>query len=303
MPTRRRKKPHRQNKPVQGTRASSARPEPSAKSSVKAFRTWMITAIVAGFAATITGAVVSFSHATVTQVARDLHLIDSTVSVNVSVGGPQLAVQIAQGFATCDGGDGWVFPRSAAAAYDASPAKGPTRNGQTWLSDPSAWGAVEASDVQIQMVVSSNSPRAIVLTGIRAHVFRRRPALQGTVVDVMPEPCAAPTVQIGTIDLDTAPPSWVYPGTPTGMAEGDNTAPVKFPYIVSESNPEPFVLTITTQHCDCTWDLELLWASGTTNGESIINDNGKPFETTAAAHLPSITWSNQTNDGSWQMLR
>lgn len=171
-------------------------------------------------------------------------------------------------------------------------------HGPTWLSDPRAFGAVEASDAQIQMDVSGPSQRAIVLTGIRVHVFRRQPAIKGAVVNVLPEACAPFTFQIGTIDLDTTPPSWVRPGTPAAKAEGVSTAPVTFPYRVNESNPVPFVITITTLHCDCTWDLELLWSVGTTFGQSVIDDHGRPFQTTAAASLPTVTWTNQ--GGPWQ---
>jgi hypothetical protein len=260
-------------------------------------RVWIISAVLAGLAATITGAVVNFSNTTVTEAKRILGIADSTVLQN----GPVIATQVTQGFATCSGGAGWVFPQSASAAFLTSPAKGPTRGGQTWVSDPGAWGAVEASDIQVQLDVSTNSPHPIILTGIRADVIRRRPAIKGTVVNVEPPICAPPTFQIGTIDLDTAPPSWIYPGTPAARADDDDTTPIKFPYLVSESNPIPFVLTITTLHCDCTWNLEIDWSEGATFGKSIVTDNDQPFQTTASANLPTVTWSNGEYDPPWRI--
>lgn len=228
-------------------------------------------------------------------------------NVSTSGTGPDLSAQVTQGWAgDCGGGgNGWVFPKSASAAIAASPATGPTRDGQTWVSDPGAWGAVEASDVQVQLVVSGNSQNAIVLTDITVHILRRRPALQGAIVNIVPYPpvaCASLTFQAGTIDLDTSPPTWI-PGTlPPGVAANDRRAPVKFPYVVSAADPEPFILTVTTQHCDCTWTMELDWIQGSTNGHSMITDNGKPFETTAAADLPSIEWKYGPNNGPWQMV-
>jgi hypothetical protein len=262
------------------------------------FRVWAIAILAAALAGIITNAVVSGAPKAVVTIGRDLHIVDTTVNVNVNTAGPLIAAQVTQGFAGCDGGDGWVFPASAASAYETSPAHGPVRHGQTWLSDPRAFGAVEASDAQIQMDVSGPSQRAIVLTGIRVRVFRRQPAIKGAVVNVLPEACAPFTFQIGTIDLDTTPPSWVQPGTPAASAENVSTAPITFPYRVDESNPVPFVITITTLHCDCTWDLELLWSVGTTFGHSVIDDHGRPFQTTAAASLPRVTWTNQGR--SWQ---
>lgn len=280
-------------------------------SRIRATRTWIITAIVAGLGLSITGAVISLTNVTAGWFGNAIGISHNnttlkTTDVNTTAIGPLLSVQVTQGFNSVPcggGGNGWVFPKSASAVIATSPAVGPTRDGQTWVSDPSAWGAVQASDVVVQLVASGNSQRAIVLTGLKVHILRRRPALQGTLVDTRPYPstsCGTAVFQAGTVNLDTSPPTWI-PDKSTGLA-ATRTAPVKFPYVVSVSDPEPFIFTITTHHCDCTWTLELDWVAGSTNGKNLITDNGKPFETTAAANLPYIEWGYSSTDGPWQRM-
>ena len=275
----RRKRTNRSTYP----RGSPARKEASHAtliSKIRATRSWIIAAVVAGPGLSITGAVVSLTHVTagwfgdVTGIGHN-NTTPASNNVSTTAIGPVLSVEVTQGFNldSCGGGGyGWVFPKSASAVIATNPAKGPTRDGQTWVSDPSAWGAVEASAVVVHMVASGNSQRAIVLTGLKVHILRRRPALQGTLVDTRPLP------QIPCAAL------------------------VLFPYVVSASYPEPFIFAITTNHCDCTWTLELDWVEGSTNGKSIITDNGKPFETTAAADLPAIEWGYGGSDGPWQRI-
>jgi hypothetical protein len=276
-------------------------------SKFRAARTWIITAIVAGLGLSITGGVVSLTNMTAdwfggaVDVAHH-NTVPKDVNVNTTAIGPVLGVQVGQGFAEpCgDGGNGWVFPKSASTAVATSPADGPTRDGQTWVSDPSAWGAVEASDVQILMLATGSSQRSILLTGIKVHVLRRRAPLQGTAVDIEPSSSSCPRgsslpYQAETIDLDTSPV--------TVAPDGNGAIPAKFPYAVSESDPEAFYLSITTRHCDCAWTLELDWIAGSTSGKSIVTDNGQPFEITADVDLPRLEWSYGPNNGPWERIR
>jgi hypothetical protein len=299
------KRRHQQSKRSAYPHRSSARKDTSSvtlASKIRATRGWIIAAIVAGLGLSITGAVVSLTHVSADWLGRAIGVVhNNTTPDNADVNaaaGPALSVQVAQGFAEAcgGGGSGWVFPKSASGVIATSPAAGPTRDGQTWVSDPSVWGAVEASDVIVQMVASGNSQRAIVLTGIRAHVLRRRPELQGSYVNIeplQPPVCANAVFQAGTVDLDTSPPTWI-PGTSAEMAATDRTAPFKFPYVVSASDPEPFIFVITTKHCDCTWTLELDWVAGSTNGKSII--------TTATTDLPSVQWGYGQSNGPWRRV-
>jgi len=282
---------------------------PTLASRIRAARTWIITTAVAGLGLSITGAVVGLTHIAAGRVGGAIGMVHNTEPKNANINtaaGPVLGLQISQGFGSpCgSGGDGWVFPKSASAAVATSPAKGPTRNGQTWVSNPSVWGAVVASDVTLQMAVTGRTQQPILLTGIKVNVLQRLPAIQGTVVNIQqsshPCPTASPApFQGDVVNLDTSPPtvSAVVPSEDTY-----SVTPAKFPYVVSATDLEPFILLVTTKHCDCTWTLELDWISGSSKGASIITDNGKPFETTASAGLPSIEWSYGPQNGSWQKV-
>jgi hypothetical protein len=235
---------------------------------------------------------------------------DSSTSKRIGpASGPILAVQVAQGFAglSCDGGAGWVFPSSAAAAYSQAPPVAPKRDGLSWASNPQAWGAVMADSAQVLINAYGRTQQPVLLTGIKARVLQRHPELKGTVVNIlMPGGCAPVTFQIGTIDLDKSPPAWVSPAHSSGITAGDRTAQLKFPYTVSSSDPEAFVVTVFTQYCDCTWDLELDWVSGNKFGKSVIDDQGRPFETTGVAHLPWIGWimpDDPTSTEGWTAMR
>jgi hypothetical protein len=222
--------------------------------------------------------------------------------------GPILAVHVSQGWGYIDStayggsGPGWVFPASSASVISAAPGTGTRHRGKTWDQNPPAVGAVAASDIGLSITASGSSPRMIVLTGISFRVIRRLPALRGILVtEASGSPsgsgpsrsCPPATFQTGYVNLDTSPPTVTpapNPG-PVAPAVPERTAPVMFPYTISDSNLELFKLTISTQHCDCTWTAELYWTAGSKVGHTFIDDNGRPFETTAAsAALPTVTW-------------
>jgi hypothetical protein len=209
-------------------------------------------------------------------------------------------VTVTEGFDTCYGGSGWVFPASSAPVASAAPGTGIRRGGKPWDQAPGAFGAVPASTIQVNITASGSGPQAIVLDGIKIRVIRRQPALRGTVVNFAPRICAPATLQIGTVDLDTSPPTLTPAQVPSPSASGqggERTAPLTFPYTISQSDPELLVLTVTTQHCDCTWTAELDWTEGSKVGHSIIEDNGHPFQTTASSGLPTVIWGqNENND-------
>ncbi len=56
----------------------------------------------------------------------------------------------------------------------------------------------------------------------------------------------------------------------------------QFPYTVSLSNSETFVIKASTEGCDCDWVVDLHRASQGQTGVLPINDNGRPFRTSSA---------------------
>jgi hypothetical protein len=56
--------------------------------------------------------------------------------------------------------------------------------------------------------------------------------------------------------------------------------PIRFPYRVSISDAETFVVDGNTAQCHCFWEIELSWASQGQVGKVVIDDGGRPFEVT-----------------------
>jgi hypothetical protein len=54
-----------------------------------------------------------------------------------------------------------------------------------------------------------------------------------------------------------------------------------FPYKVSGSDPEQFVITPVVADAQVDWRLRIRWSSGGDEGELVVDDAGKPLRTTA----------------------
>lgn len=82
-----------------------------------------------------------------------------------------------------------------------------------------------------------------------------------------------------TVDLDEAVPRAV---PMTGQRD--------FPYTVSESGPQVFLVTASTALHDVRWYLDLKWSSGERHGVLRVDDQGKPFRTSGHEGHPTYTW-------------
>jgi hypothetical protein len=88
------------------------------------------------------------------------------------------------------------------------------------------------------------------------------------------------------VNLDHTPPRILvsYPDSfPPPSGQPWQATAVKFPYSVTDTNGEVFKIVAYT-HDDLVWYAELFWSVNGINGESIINNDGKPFETALAAN-------------------
>jgi hypothetical protein len=101
-----------------------------------------------------------------------------------------------------------------------------------------------------------------------------------------------------TVDLDKNPIriessfSEMLPSAPAGQPQWLVT-PLRFPYQVTNTDGEVFKIIAYAQSY-CAWYAILYWSTDGQNGESIINDNGKPFQT-APASLASVSYGYQNN--------
>lgn len=184
----------------------------------------------------------------------------------------------------CEGA--WVAPRSPS-QVDAIAAGSLPENTQNWQTWPPAAGGASASPGQVEVFVKGRPGADVFLTGLHVEVRDRRPPLTGT---IMRAPCGD-VAQFRWLDVDldhspvraishydselavAAPPQW-------------RRTPIKFPYRVSTSDSEAFLITTRTKNCDCAWIAKLSWSSTDGRSDTItINDRGKPFQTTSSSHL------------------
>lgn len=158
---------------------------------------------------------------------------------------------------------------------------------RSWPDWPPARTGVGASPDRVPIFVQGRSNAEVILTGLRVRVHERRPPLAGTSL-------GAACGDLGEfrwleVDLDHNPPRPlpIYDPVVAEIAKRYHGAPdwrlqpIQFPYKVSVSEAESFLIVANTEGCDCTWDMELTWATQGRTGTSVINNNGMPFRTTS----------------------
>ncbi|MFI5485587.1 hypothetical protein [Micromonospora echinaurantiaca] len=181
--------------------------------------------------------------------------------------------------------DGWVVAAPLAEI--------PARPG--WRDDWSPWvleaNAVPASRLGVSFTVQGVSEAQVTLTDLRVRVAARRPALRG--VFAVPGGGGPSAYRWVDADLDEDPPV-LHAGM---FTEGEGSVPaherreIRFPYRVSLTDAETFLVVGHTERCDCEWRVELDWASQGRTGTVTIDDAGRPFRVTgiAGAHTDCFT--------------
>jgi hypothetical protein len=165
----------------------------------------------------------------------------------------------------------WPDPCSPAYLVNRPPAQVPARPEE---QDAPNWarrlGAVTADNQYVEVTVQGTGPRTVVLRDLSVRVRSRGAPLQWNVYR-MGEGCGG---GVGTgyfeLDLDRLHPVLVG-------RDGQHLLPLK----VSESDPEVLYVAAHTDRHDVSWDLELDWSSGSRQGRLRIDDNGRPFRTSA----------------------
>ncbi|WP_405999261.1 hypothetical protein [Streptomyces sp. NBC_00829] len=118
----------------------------------------------------------------------------------------------------------------------------------------------------------------MVLTAVHVRVVARSEPLDRTMYS-MGEGCGGGvTPQAFDIDLDAAHPL----AKPVAGRQGDTVVPAKdFPYKVASDDPQVLNLDLHTEGHDVSWYLEVDWSSGDRRGTVRVDDDGKPFRTSA----------------------
>ncbi|MEW2391631.1 helix-turn-helix transcriptional regulator [Streptomyces venezuelae] len=149
--------------------------------------------------------------------------------------------------------------------------------------DVPAWvgelGAVSARRQYIEVTVQGTGKDPVVLDSMDVRVRSSNPPLAWNNFAI-PTRCDDQIyAKSFTVDLDEAVPR----ATPvTGQPD--------FPYEVSESDPQVFLVTAGTALHDVRWHMDLKWSSGRRHGVLRIDDQGKPFRTSGYTGRPTYTW-------------
>lgn len=140
-------------------------------------------------------------------------------------------------------------------------------------------------ETQVRITVQGRTAAQVTITDIRVSVVRRRPV--GEVTEVV-APCGGPSAyRYLQAELDKDPPIITSEIDDLGNREPNERAdPIKFPYRVSLSDAETFVVEGWAEKCFCLWEIEVHWASEGRLGVTRVDHHGKPFVTVGRAHAP-----------------
>jgi hypothetical protein len=181
-------------------------------------------------------------------------------------------------------GVAWVVPVRPSEVTYSEPVESSIKSWRDW--PPAAKGSF-GSPHNVLMTIQGRSEAQVVITDLTIRMLKRGPLPpQATVLR------AAGCGDIGAYrwletDLDQSPPGRVAKYD-SNKAEGDladhELTPIKFPYEISLSDAESFVITASTKKCTCEWEIDVAWSSQGKTGVTTIDDHGKPFRTTSTAN-------------------
>lgn len=191
----------------------------------------------------------------------------------------------------CPPSNGLVYPSSVnpdLASSDA-PGTGPRQDGKAWNEAPAAFGAVDPFPVTVTIDVVGTSETQVTLSNLTIHVLSRQPKVSGVWMNILDQCGAGGDYAFGDYDLDSPPP---YLLPPDSLPDAEQEDAIRFPYTVTQSAGQGFLLTIDSEQCECSWDAELDWSDGTTNSSFVIDDNGVPFQDSSTSGMKLTNWAS-----------
>lgn len=164
-----------------------------------------------------------------------------------------------------------------------------------WPDHPAAEGGNPASPLRVYVTVQGRTESQVTLRDVRIHVRRLGPAPVGTLLN---GGCGdTGSYRWLSVDLDDPDPvitSQFDPDHIPADTPGDRREPIQFPYEVSSSDSENFLIEAHTRSCDCEWWAEISWSYRGRSGTVMINDHGRAFRTIADTRAVA----DCTGDGS-----
>ncbi|MEU7997947.1 hypothetical protein AB0B83_21785 [Micromonospora sp. NPDC049060] len=181
--------------------------------------------------------------------------------------------------------DGWVVAPPLA-EVPARPA---------WAGDWSRWAreaaGTPASRQYVYFTVQGVDEAQVTLTDLRVRVMTRRPALRG--VFTAPGGGGPTAYRWVEANLDEDPPvltAGLFDEGGASLPEHERKE-IRFPYRVSLTDAETFLVIGHTVDCDCDWTVEVDWASRGRTGTVTVDDAGRPFRVTGTAGVQTECWT------------
>ncbi len=174
---------------------------------------------------------------------------------------------------------GWILPDKEVA--EVSPLPGAYTNGEASLSEWAQWqeraGAISAGQQVLKLSLQGGSAKAVTLHGMDVTADCEDP-VPGT--HISERGAGGLPSRHFLVILDT-------PGGPTVSAHGKtgeerpDPEPAQFPFYVSESELEHFVIHVQTRSRSCAWQATLRWSVDGQEGTTKIGDKSAAFRVTA----------------------
>jgi hypothetical protein len=253
----------RQSAPAAGSEQANGGPPARSRSGVRA-RTWLIGLLVAAVGAAltnlITGGISSGFDSAWDAITGASDPPPLTVSARVER----------------DRRSAFVFEQRLSGLSPPPPAD--PSSPQARVSWAERNGGIDAFNTALTVVIQGRSDASVILSGLTVDVVSRDRPPTGTFAPALG--AGGIGVRYFLVDLDQRSPEAVL-GELNEPQPGQR--PINFPYKVSLSDPEVFMIFASTERCDCRWILKLHWQSGDKEGTTTIRDGDEPFRTASGS--------------------
>ncbi|MBB1254016.1 transcriptional regulator, partial [Streptomyces sp. OF3] len=161
--------------------------------------------------------------------------------------------------------------------------------------------AVHGGTTRVEVTVQGTEAESVVLKGLYVRVVDRRPPLKWNAFNTGHGCGGALSPAVLAVDLDAdrpraRPVDGLDLSGDTGE-DGKRLPAPRFPFRVSDTEPQVLEVTAETARHDADWYLELVWSSKGRSGTLRIDDAGRPFRTSGAAGRPQYT--HWPEEGGW----
>jgi hypothetical protein len=160
-----------------------------------------------------------------------------------------------------------------------------------WRQWAQANGSPVSPASHLSFRVEGVDRQAVILERLRFHVLNR--AVPGGIVLTATErPTYRSALEPRRFDVDLVPGDV---GIPHPVSDNGTD----FPYVVSQNDPEWFLVKLDVGSRDVEWVAELDWSCTDRSGSLRIDSEGEPFRTVTHRDRRFYSWNTQTTPNHW----